>query len=194
MFVALVPPPGVVEDLEDFLLPRQEAGAELRWTLPEQWHLTLAFFGDVAERHLDDLVERLGRAAARRTPVDLRVAGAGAFPDAARAKVVWAGVDPAGGDEELRRMATGARAAGAKSGAGGDGGRFHPHVTLARTRRPVEATRWLRVLEGYAGPAWRTDQFSLIESHLGEGPRRRPRYTVVETFPVGRGNVAVTAP
>ena len=93
MFVALVPPDDAIEDLEEFLAPRQEAGAELRWTAPEQWHVTLAFFGDVHDRHLDDLVERLGRAATRRTPVDLAIAGGGAFPNPARAKIVWAGVD-----------------------------------------------------------------------------------------------------
>ena len=73
-------------------------------------------------------------------------------------------------------MATGARAAGAKSGADGEGGRFHPHVTLARTGRPVEATRWLRVLDVYCGPSWQATEVALVESHLGEGPRRRPRY------------------
>ena len=93
MFVALVPPDDAIEDLEEFLAPRQEAGAELRWTAPEQWHVTLAFFGDVHDRHLDDLVERLGRAATRRTPVDLAIAGGGAFPNPARAKIVWAGGD-----------------------------------------------------------------------------------------------------
>jgi RNA 2',3'-cyclic 3'-phosphodiesterase len=191
MFVALTPPQPALEHLEEFLSPRQEAGAGLRWTVPEQWHLTLAFFGDVAERHLDDLVERLGRAAARRTAVDLTIAGGGAFPNPGRAKVVYAAVDAAGRDEELRRMATGARAAGARSGAGGEGGRFHPHVTLARSGRPIEATRWIRVMEAYRGPAWTAAELVLVESHLGEGPRRRPRYEVVETFPVGR-NPGVT--
>jgi 2'-5' RNA ligase len=193
MFVALTPPQPALEDLEEFLSPRQEAGAGLRWTVPEQWHLTLAFFGDVAERHLDDLVERLGRAAARRTAVELTIAGGGAFPNPGRAKVVYAAVDAAGRDEELRRMATGARAAGARSGAGGEGGRFHPHVTLARSGRPIEATRWIRVMEAYRGPSWTATELVLVESHLGEGPRRRPRYEVVETFPVGR-NPGVTAP
>lgn len=193
MFVALTPPQPALEDLEEFLSPRQEAGAGLRWTVPEQWHLTLAFFGDVAERHLDDLVERLGRASARRTAVELTIAGGGAFPNPGRAKVVYAAVDAAGRDEELRRMATGARAAGARSGAGSEGGRFHPHVTLARSGRPIEATRWIRVMEAYRGPSWTATELVLVESHLGEGPRRRPRYEVVETFPVGR-NPGVTAP
>jgi 2'-5' RNA ligase len=185
MFVALLPPDRATEDLAEFLAPRQESGDGLRWTAPEQWHVTLAFFGDVAERHLDDLVERLGRAAARRTSVDLRISGAGAFPNPGRAKVVYAGIDAAGRDEELRRMATGARAAGSKSGAGGDGGRFHPHVTLARSGRPIEATRWIRVLDAYRGPSWSATEMTLVESHLGEGPRRRPRYEVVETFALG---------
>ena len=191
MFVALLPPDPVVEDLAEFLAPRQEAGDGLRWTVPDQWHVTLAFFGDVTERHLDDLVERLGRAAAKRTSLELRFSGAGAFPNPGRAKVIYAGVDAGGGAEELRRMATGARAAGAKAGAGGEGGRFHPHVTLARINRPIEATRWIRVLDGYHGPSWPATEMALVESHLGEGPRRRPRYEVVESFGFGR-NADVT--
>jgi 2'-5' RNA ligase len=83
-----VPPDHVVEDLAEFLAPRQEAEPGFRWTTPEQWHVTLAFMGRVPERSLDDLVERLGRAAARRTPLDLAVAGGGAFPNPARAKVL----------------------------------------------------------------------------------------------------------
>ena len=83
-------------------------------------------------------------------------------------------------------MANGARAAGSKAGAGGDGGRFHPHVTLARCRHPIEATRWIRVLDGYRGPPWQATEMTLVESHLGEGPRRRPRYEVVETFGFGK--------
>ncbi len=187
LFVALVPPDGVVEHLAEFLAPRQEAGRELRWTVPEQWHLTLAFLPDAADRHLDDLEERLTRAARRRTPVELRLAGAGAFPNPARGKVLYAAVATGSGREaqELRRTATGARAAAAKAGCTVEGARFHPHVTLARSGRPQELTRWLRVLEVYRGPAWTAEALVLVESHLGEGPRRRPRYETRGVFPLG---------
>jgi 2'-5' RNA ligase len=99
--------------------------------------------------------------------------------------VLFAGVRTDGG--ELERLATGARAAAVKAGPAVDGGRFHPHITLARSGRPFRATRWLRVLDAYHGPTWLADEMSLISSHLGEGPRRRPRYEVVETFQVGVG-------
>ena len=182
MFAALLPPDRVVEDLVTFLAPRQEAEPGFRWTASDQWHVTLAFMPEVHDRHLDELVERLAAAAARRTPLEVRIVGGGAFPDPARAKVLYAGVET--DRDGLDRLAAGARAAASTSGAPVDGTRFHPHVTLARTGRPAEVTRWLRVLEGYRGPGWRADEVALVASHLGEGPRRRPRYELVDTFPL----------
>ena len=66
-----------------------------------------------------------------------------------------------------------------------DGQRFRPHVTVARTGRPTELTRWVRLLDAYSGPTWTVDRIALVESHLGEGPRRRPRYAVVEELALG---------
>jgi len=191
MFVALPVPEAGAEHLEEFLAPRQEAGPDLRWTVPEQWHVTLAFLPAVPDRALDDLVGRLGRAAARRTPREVRLAGGGAFPDPVDAKVLYAGVD---GDpaalEEVERLAAGARAAAVASGVEVQGGRFRPHVTVARSGRPLQATRWLRVLDAYAGPRWPVTEIALVASHLGEGPRRRPRHEVLETFGVGGSDAA----
>lgn len=185
MFVALVPPEEALEDLGEFLGPRQEAERGFRWTSSDQWHITLAFMAEVADRSLDDLLARLERAAARRTPFSVSVAGGGAFPHAGRAKVLWAGLD-VGDPEELRRLSTGARAAANKAGAEAAGGHFHPHVTVARIGRPIDVTRWIRVLEAYRGPTWSAAEISLVQSHLGEGPRNRPRYEVVESFRLGR--------
>jgi 2'-5' RNA ligase len=182
MFVALVPPPEALESLAEFVEPRRQAEPGFRWTEPEQWHVTLAFYDDVPDRCLDDLLARLERAAHRRTCFTGAVAGGGAFPHPARAKVLYAGVDAEPDGVELSRLATGARAAGNKAGAPAAGGPFHPHITLARLRAPVEATRWVRILDSYRGPAWPARRITLIASHLGEGPRRRPRYEPVASF------------
>ncbi len=183
MFVAVVPPESVVEDLEEFVGPRR-GEVPFRWTQPDQWHLTLAFSSEVPDRSYDDLVDRLGRAARKRSPVEARIAGGGAFPHVARAKIIYAGVETDA--EELRRMATGARAAVAKSGAEVDGQRFKPHLTLARINRPVEASRFVRLLDAYDGPTWTVDEIALVASYLGQGPRNRARHEVVETFSLGR--------
>ena len=116
--------------------------------------------------------------------------GGGAFPDVTKAKVVYAAVET--DSVELGRLATGSRAAVGRAGSEVAGGRFRPHVTLARSAHPVEATRWIRVLDTYRGPTWQADEIALVASYLGEGVRRRPRYDVVETFSLGRGRSMTT--
>ncbi|NPC98177.1 RNA 2',3'-cyclic phosphodiesterase [Nocardioides sp. zg-DK7169] len=185
MFAAVVPPEEVVADLDAFLDVRRDAGP-FRWASVEQLHVTVAFYADVPDRALDDLVERLGRAAARRTPFAAAITGGGAFPGVARARVLWAGLRlDEDGRTELDRLATGARAAASRAGVAVDGQRFRPHVTLARLGHPQEVSRWVRLLDSYAGPEWTVDRLSLIASHLGEGPRGRPRYELVDELPLG---------
>lgn len=180
LFAALVPPDDVVEHLDAYLEPRRSA-LDLRWSAPEQLHLTLAFLADVEEWRVEELVEELAAAAADRRLGAWRVAGGGAFPDPDRAKVLWAGLEPLGEDPggqraDLDRLATSCRSAANRVGAAPDGGRFRPHVTVARSGRPQSLTSGVRVLDAYAGPTWEPDAVTLVASHLGEGPRGRPRY------------------
>ncbi len=184
-FVAVRPPEDAVEHLDAFLDVRREA-APFRWAAADQLHLTLAFLADVPDRALDDLEARLERAARKRTSFRTAITGGGAFPNVGRARVVWAGLElDEPGREELRRLATGARAAAARSGIEVDGQRFTPHLTLARLGRPAEVTRWVQLLDGYRGPSWEVAEVELVASYLGEGPRRRPRHEVLATYPLG---------
>jgi 2'-5' RNA ligase len=180
MFVAAYPPREAIEDLDDFLEPRREAG-DFRWSATDQIHLTLAFLADVPDRALDELVDRLAHVAGRRRAMTASIAGGGVFPRVDFAKILWVGLhvdEPA----ELARLAANGRSAAAKAGAAPSGERFRPHLTIARIRRPIEATKWVRLLDSYRGPAWQLDQIALVASHLGEGPRKRPRHEMVETF------------
>jgi 2'-5' RNA ligase len=184
MFVAVVPPAEVVEHLDEFLDVRRDTG-EIRWTVAEQFHLTLAFLAEVPDRKVDDLVERLERSAARRTAFQTSLVGGGAFPNVARARVIWAGLDlDETGSTELGRLATGCRAAAARAGIAVDGARFKPHLTVGRVKQPHDVSRWVRLLEAYSGPPWTVDEMTLVESFLGQGPRGRPRHETVATFPL----------
>ncbi len=186
LFAAITPPEEVVASLSHFLAPRWEADQSLRWTRPEQWHITLAFMPQVPERALDDLVVRLGRAGRRRSPMELQLASAGVFPDVYEARVLF--VEPVLAEpvaRELNRLATGVRHAAARAGAAPGGGRFHPHLTVARSPGPFEATRWLRVLRSWRSSEWVADDFSLFSSDLGATSSGRPVHTLLETFPIG---------
>lgn len=181
LFVAVVPPAQVVEHLAEFVEPRREhPDDDLRWASEDHWHVTLAFLGDVPDRKTDELADRLERAARRRAAMTLRLAGAGAFPNAAEARVLWTGVR--GDGIGLSRLATGVRAAANKAGVQVGGRRFTPHVTLARVRRPVDVTRWLRVFEGYEGPSWSADSISLVSSRLGQAVNGSAAYDTVNSW------------
>ncbi len=177
LFVAVVPPTEVVDRLTDFLEPREG----LPWIVPEQWHLTLAFMPAVPEHRLDDLADALTDRLGRHAAFEARLAGAGCFPSPERARVLWLGVDPSGG-ERLASLSRQARQVANAVGASPDGTAFVPHLTLARLRRPIEATQWLRVLDAFAGASWEVTAIELVASHLGEGARRRPRYESLATI------------
>ncbi|MEZ5245087.1 MAG: RNA 2',3'-cyclic phosphodiesterase [Acidimicrobiales bacterium] len=65
LFVAVWPPPPVADLLAG--LPRAEA-PRLRWTTPDQWHITLRFLGDVDEA---TAVELVGEIDGRRAEAEL---------------------------------------------------------------------------------------------------------------------------
>jgi 2'-5' RNA ligase len=182
LFAAVVPPPEALADLDDFLEPRRHVAGP-RWTDPAQWHLTLAFLPSAPERVLDGLVDRLRDAVAGWQGARLSLAGGGCFPDVTRARVLWCGVH---GAESLSPLAGSVRTAASVAGAAPDGGPFRPHVTLARFGRPVEGTRWVRLLASYRGPEWVAEEVVLVESHLPRARGHRPRHEVLAHFP-GRG-------
>jgi 2'-5' RNA ligase len=201
MFVAVMPPDDVLEDLQEEgeRLRREiepERARRFRWTVREQWHVTLAFLASVPDATLDDLRARLARAALRRTPFDVAVSGGDAFSSRRRARVLWAGVEDGSGGG-LRRLADGVQAACRRAGLEvEEGRRFRPHLTLARLSQPDDVTHLVEALRGYRGPEWRVGSIALVVSHLGQGPGRRSQYETVATFPlagedkgtVSRGN------
>lgn len=185
LFVAIRPSADAVRHLDEFLDVRRDA-ADFRWSAPEHFHVTLAFLGDVPDYCLDDLLDLLEAAAGRRTATATAIAGGGAFPHVAAAKVLWAGLSlDESASEQLKQLSASTRAAGNRVGARVDGSAFTPHVTLARLGRPVELSNWVRLLDAYAGPEWPVTEFELVASHLREGPRKRPRHEVLATFRLG---------
>ncbi|SDR75791.1 2'-5' RNA ligase [Agrococcus carbonis] len=178
MFVAVVPPASVRDDLAAFLEPREG----LRWTPAERLHLTLAFLPDVPERIVEPLEERLRAAVADLTPFRCRLGGAGAFPHPDRPAVLWLGVHR--GRADLERLARRVRGAANDAGAAVEGQRFVPHLTLARPPRSRSGLRWVRVLDTYRSAEWEVTEVALIGSQLlGRG--RRPLHEVVATLPLG---------
>jgi 2'-5' RNA ligase len=146
--------------------------ARIRWVRIESLHLTLRFLGPTAL----ELGEALGRAAdavgASAAPFEVRIAGAGSFPEQGLPRTLWLGID-AGGEglaalaDRLARMDV----EGVERGR--DDRPFSAHMTIARTdglRLGGDAARALREATGNQAWSFTADRIVLYRSHLGEGP------------------------
>jgi len=182
LFVAIAPPPAVLDELDALVEPLRARRLDLRWTNREAWHVTLAFLGQVDEAAAARLVPRLQRAAGRHHQVRLAFAGAGAFPAATRANVLWSGLS--GDRRALARLAESVAAGASRAGAPppDKGRRFQPHLTLARCRMPADVTELVAALDDYQGQPWTADRVHLVRSRLGA--TEQPRYTSLANWPL----------
>lgn len=185
LFVAVIPPGPVLRDLARVVAPLVGRGETegLRWTRDEGRHITLTFLGEVGEAALPRLTPHLARAAARYTPLVLRLAGAGRFGE----RTLWAGVE--GDTERLSRLARSVAAGARRCGITADEGRdFRPHLTLARGRGTADLRPYVDALTGLTGEAWTADRVELVRSHPPTPgvPGARPRYETLAAWPPGR--------
>ena len=178
LFVALWPPPDAVSELLATVDDVRKDAPGLRWTRPEQWHLTLAFLGEVPDDRRPELDERLARAASRHPPLTLRFAGGGRFGT----RVLFTRVD--GDREPLTRLAASVSAAARRSRIPVDDRPYRPHLTLARGRDGEDLRPLAARLESFAGATWTAARLDLVESRLGKGPDRTARYVSVASWPL----------
>ncbi len=174
LFVALQPPAGALDEIARQIDRVRRNGSDLRWSRRDQWHITLAFLGEVDGSVLPDLRARLKRAAARHPPLRLEFAGGGRFSR----NVLWTGVR--GDREALQSLAATIAAAARRSGIDIENRPFRPHVTLARSRNRAgsDLRRLVETLTDFNGTPWTADSLHLIESRLGASPA----YTTLGTW------------
>lgn len=175
LFIALPLPEPVLTMLAKLVTPLPH----VRWTPPEQLHVTLRFLGDVDSSALDSLLARLSTV--RVEPFLLPIEGVGAFPPKAPPRILWAGTGS--GHPRLHQLRKQVDDTVLATGIDFDVRAFHPHVTLARCAEEAagSATRWLRQHQGFEGPPFKVDAFDLIASELHPTGARHER---VERFPI----------
>ncbi|MEU8761497.1 RNA 2',3'-cyclic phosphodiesterase [Streptomyces sp. NPDC048659] len=186
VFIALAPPDDAKDELERELLPAYAAHPRMRWNRIEDWHLTLAFLGELPVAAVPPLRAPLAALAAARAPLALALRGGGHFDE----RVLWSGVD--GDLEGLHRLADDVRALVRACGIPYEGRPLRPHLTLARARRddPAGVVDTAAALADFRGRTWHTDRLHLVGSNTGRGPGPI-RYRDIEAWKLGqdgRGN------
>ena len=112
------------------LVPREV----VRWTRPEQFHLTLRFLGDVPADAVETLKQAVKAVCSDASPLSLRAQGVGFFPNPRLPRVLWVGIN----DGENRLVDLQQRVEEAVHQFSPEPGekQFRGHVTLARFKNP----------------------------------------------------------
>lgn len=165
-------------DVAEGLTRRQQGIPRAQWRPVEALHITLRFFGEVAEPTAADLDSVLTGVSVE--PFDLSLEGAGTFAEGAHMRAVWAGVADS---EPLRRLAAKCEAAAKRIGLKGEARAYRPHVTLAYLKgSPVDrVAAWVSGHNLLRSPAWRVDHFNLYSSWLGPDGGR---YDIERSYPL----------
>jgi 2'-5' RNA ligase len=140
LFLAITIPPDVcnsVKSAQNQLRQHTPAGL-IRWSRPEQFHITLKFLGDVASDGLDELENSVFHICRVCPVLNLSAHGIGFFPNSRKPSVVWVGAEDDEGklaelqrllEESLRPFLTSAKPE-----------KFTGHITLGRFRPGPHST------------------------------------------------------
>lgn len=178
LFVAVPLSPEVRQNLAAV---RRDDIKKLRWVAEHQYHVTLRFLGDVTEEEADAVGDAVHRVVSQWPRVmHLRAKGIGAFPNAARARVIWAGCE---GDVALltdlhRQLEQALKTRGFAL----ETRRFHPHITLARRRQPGPVPAALQPYAEHDFGGWDVTEVQVIESILRP---TGPQYVVRRAVTIG---------
>ncbi len=113
----------------------RDAGIDIKWVAPVNYHATLKFLGFTREDAIGAVRDALDKALVGVSALKFRTARLGAFHSLDKASVLWAGID----DNALDDIASRVERAMVGLGFPAETRRFHAHVTLGRLRetRPV---------------------------------------------------------
>lgn len=176
---AALPIPEAVADEAAELMDAQVPFAN--WRPLENLHITLAYYGDLAEPVVEELDLELAAIPCPR--FDLQLAGAGHFGKA-KPSALWLGVEAG---PELADLARRCRKAGQRAGAEMERRVFLPHLTLAYLSGAVDPVRVQRFEQRNAlfrSSAFTADRFHLYSSHTRK-PGTPNAYEIEAEYPLG---------
>lgn len=158
LFAALALP----DDVADRLVALMKGVPGAKWRPRENLHLTLRFFGDVAEPVADDIDAELSSAAEACAPFEMQLRRAGSF-GGADPHALWIGASET---PALAKLATACERAARRAKLKPEPRAFTPHVTLAYlAKAPIERVQGFESRLGlFETPPFTVERFGLYSS------------------------------
>lgn len=111
--------------------------ARASWSRADNIHLTLKFLGEISLLQCERLSEAASRSVEGFAPFKIVLESVGVFPPHGSPRVLWIGISDLEG--KLGDLHARLEAESAKAGFPKESRPFHPHLTIARLRKPQHA-------------------------------------------------------
>ena len=131
-FLAIDVPPDYRAGMAEVQEALKRSGADVRWVAPANIHLTLKFFGEIAEAQVEEITTAAAAIAAATPAFRLQAQSVGTFPNAKNPRVIWLGLG--GQTDVLADLVQHLEDAFLPLGFPAEKRRFTPHLTLGRVR------------------------------------------------------------
>lgn len=181
LFTGLDLPPEVVSNLGR-LMGKLRPTARIKWSPPENLHITTKFIGEWPEERLPELEAAL-RPLPACGPIPVRMRGLGFFPNPHSPRVFWVGIEA---PPQLAALAADTDRALAALGIASEQRAFSPHLTLARIKEPVPMQplrETIAALPSLEFGEFTADRFFLYQSRLNPSGSV---YTKVSEYPLAK--------
>lgn len=184
-FIAIPLSPPVQKAARKLMRDLREEQDGVKWVPEDHLHLTLKFLGDVVDREVPQVCEKIRAACRGVEPFELEFSGTGGFPHEDRPRVIWAGITAGG--EPLVELVTSLEKNLAELGFKPEPRDYRPHLTLGRLRsgsRQASADvvqRLQRHRDRQLG-VMPVEQVRLVASYLD---KTGPSYHVMDTIDLG---------
>lgn len=148
------------------------------WVIPDNYHITLRFVGDIEDSAAQDFADAL--AAIEMESFHVEVSGLNSF-GGRKPRAIYAALKAS---EALERLARAHERAARVAGLPPESRNFTPHITLARLKnaRADTVAHYLQRFGGFFSEPFPVSRFLLLSSRAmqGGGP-----YVIEEVYPLG---------
>ena len=131
-FVAIEIPSEIQEKINELQIKLKPLAGGISWVRSQNIHLTLKFLGEIDQNLLGSVISTVTQAAEGFTPFQIKILGAGFFPNAQRPRVIWVGCEET--SHRLLRLQTTLENSLATIGFEKEKRKFSPHLTIGRVK------------------------------------------------------------
>jgi RNA 2',3'-cyclic 3'-phosphodiesterase len=162
-FVAVPLPETVKMAIRNLQTRLKQSISGIRWTRPDNLHLTLRFLGDQPEDSLEKLAETVLSVGDSSYCFQLTFSGVDAFPSWHRGRVLWLGLAQPGLVSQLHQKLTDGLL---QIGIPEDPRPFRPHLTIGRCRQLMALPQLPADARSQSVAEFRVDRLVLYQSRL----------------------------